>query len=460
MKLKFAAATLLTLIMVSCTKTIIDPVVPKEFTNDLLHGDLVGRVLPKSSGAKVYVSQVVPIDSQTINPGDGSFAFRELRVGNYNVTITTNAYRIYQNANVQIQGAGVTYMGDINLSTVPDLVDQFYPQDNGEVVYDWRYGRIAISILFTHPMDRASVEKAFSTMPPSDGIFIWGNYTTAPLETFYTSNLAGAFNGGATITTFSKITSVTYSMSRADSYVDSTYTVTLSTDAHDTSGVHLRFPLSFRFSTVESYITVDGIQTQPVQGDINVNPISSSCILITFTRRMDPASTQSATVITPPMNSVFLWPADNQMEIYTGGPFLSDTTITVKIAGTARDKDGVQLVQDFQFWFRTAPLGLTYTSPNNAQLYVSPSQQIWLSFNSYVLLASVQAGFSISPQVAGSFAFSGSPPYVNPASVIFTPSALLQPNTKYTVTLSTAVLDMYGVPMITPYTFSFVTMPN
>jgi hypothetical protein len=461
MRTRLMLLALQSFLLVSCKETIIEPQVPKEFTNDLLHGDLVGRVLQKTAGAKVFVAQVVVIDSQAVNPLDGSFAFHELRVGNYDVTIRTDSYRIYENANVQIQSGGVTYMGDINLSTVPDLVNQFYPEDNGEIVFDWRYGRIAISVLFSHPMDRASVESAFSTVPPSDGVFIWGNYTTSPLRTLYASlSDPGLFSPGATITTFSKITSMTYSMSQKDSYVDTGYTVTIATGAHDTSGVHMRFPLSFHFRTVQSYVTIDGIQTSPVYGDVNVDPVSNAGILVTFPRRMDQASTEAATTVTPPMNRVFLWPAGNQMKIYTGGPFLSDTTITVSIAGAARDKDGVPMGQDFQFWFRTAPLGVSYTYPSNAQLYVSPDQPIGLSFNSYVLLSSIQSSFTISPYVAGTFSFSGTSPYVNPAYVIFTPSTWLQPNTKYTVSLSTGVLDMYGVPMKIPYTFSFVTRPN
>jgi hypothetical protein len=444
----------------SCTKTIIEPQIPTEFTNDLLHGDLIGRVLQKSSGAKVFVSQVNPVDSQAINPVDGSFAFRELRVGNYDLTIRTDSFRIYQRANVQVQSGGITYLGDINLSTVPDLVDSFYPSDNGEIVYDWRYGRIAISILFTHPMDRASVEQAFSTVPPSEGIFAWGSYTVSPLSTLYTNAAFGSFSAGATITTFSKVTSLTYSMARKDSYADTAYTVMISTVAHDTSGLHLRFPLRFRFSTVQSYTTIFGIQTYPENGDIDVDPISNSGILVTFPRRMDPATTEAATSLTPPMNSVFLWPDANQLKIYTGGPFLSDTTISVTIGGTARDKDGTPLDKDFHFSFRTAPFRVQYTYPANAQLYIGVDQAISISFNSYALLSSMQPSFSIDPSVSGTFAFSGTPPYQNPANVIFTPAALLQPNTKYTVTLSTGVKDMYDVGMKAPYVFSFVTRPN
>jgi hypothetical protein len=452
--------SLLAVLSLSCKETIIEQQIPKEFTNDLLHGDLIGRVLQKTSGAKVFVSQVNPIDSQSVNTLNGSFEFRDLRIGNYDVTIRTDTYRIYHHANVQIQGGGVTYLGDINLSSVPDLVDRHYPDDNGEIVYDWRHGRIAISILFTHPMDRVSVENAFSTVPPSEGIFIWGNYTTSPLRTLYTDAAYGAFEPGATITTFSRVTSMTYSMARKDSYVDTSYTVRISTAAHDTSGEHLRFPLSFRFNTVQSYTSIYGIQTNPVHGDIDVTPLTTSGILVTFPRRMDPSSTEAATTISPPMNSVFLWPDGNQMRIYTGGPFLSDTTIAVNIAGTARDRDGVPMVQDFRFSFRTAPLRVEYTYPQNAQLYVSPDQAIGISFNSYVLLSSVQSSFTISPGVAGSIAFSGTSPYANPAQVVFTPSGSLPANTKFTITLSTGVRDMYGIRMKVPYSFSFVTRPN
>jgi hypothetical protein len=184
----------------------------KIYHNDLLHGDLLGRVLQKESGAMVVVSQLSPVDSIAINPADGSFTFRDLRAGNYTLTIRTNNYRMYQCLNIIITGGAIMYLGDIDLSKVPELVSTYYPKDKDEIVYDWRYGRISISITFTQPMDRESVEQAFSTSPASDGIFIWGQYTTAPYNTmYYTDATMGArAETGATITTFSKVSSFTY----------------------------------------------------------------------------------------------------------------------------------------------------------------------------------------------------------------------------------------------------------
>lgn len=429
-------------------------------SNDAFHGDIVGRVSQNNSAAVVSVSQIWPIESVEINPIDGSFAFRNLRLGNYDLNVEAPNYRIYTTSNVMVHGGGITSVGEIDLSTVPNLVAEHYPENTGEIVYDWRYGRIAISILFARPMDRESVEEAFSTDPPSEGIFVWGRYTRAPLRTIFPDGGAeGSFDQEATITTFSKITSMTYSVSTKDSYVDSTYTVTMSTAAHDTSGNHLRFPLEFSFRTVQSYVTIYGIQTYPVHGDVNVDPLYTPSIRVTFPRRMDTASTEAATTVTPPMNTVFLWPEGNVMLIHAGGPLLADTTMTVEVAGSALDRDGVPLGEDFNFSFRTAPFQVRSTSPANAQVFVDRSHAMQINFNSYVILSTVPGAFSITPNITGTFRHGGTT-YSVPEQIVFTPSTLYQPNTKYTVTISTGVQDLHGVNMKTPHTFSFVTRPD
>lgn len=450
---------LATLFFFGCKETIIENQIPKEFTNDLLHADLVGKVIQKGSRAKVIISQVAPIDSVEINPNDGSFAFQALRIGNYDITIRADNYRIYNKANVMLTGGSITYLGEIDLSTIPDLVDSHYPENNGEIVYDWRYGRITISVLFTHPMDRESVEQAFSTNPPSEGIFYWGNYTNAPMYGMFADPLSG-FDRGATITTFSKVTSMTYSFARKDSYTDTAYTVTLGATAKDTSGNYLRFPLIFNFKTVQSYFTQNGIQTDPVHGDIDVSPIYYNGITITFPRRMNKPSVEMSTHITPYMNTVFLWPEENELRIYTGGPFLSDTTITVKIDETAKDKDGTALGHTFTFSFRTAALSVENTYPDNGQLFVSPSEPITINFNNYVILSSAQTAITISPQVSGTFSYGGYSPYEQKNQIKFTPNTSLQANTKYTVTVAATITNMYGTKMKLPYSFSFVTRPN
>jgi hypothetical protein len=175
---------------------------------------------------------------------------------------------------------------------------------------------------------------------------------------------------------------------------------------------------------------------------------------------MNPVSTEAAVTISPEMNSVFLWPEENVLRIYTGGPLLSDTTITVSVGENALDKDGVPLGTPFSFSFRTAPFGLTSTYPANADVFVSPSQRISLRFNSYVILSSVEQAFSISPSVSGTFSYGGNYPYENRNEVVFYPSQPLSFNTKYTVTISTAAKDLNSIPLKEPHSFSFVVRSN
>ena len=213
----------------------------KVFTNDLLHGDLIGRVKQIESDAIVYVSQVAVIDSTAINVIDCSFVFDDLRAGNYDLKIVADNFRTYRRLNVQIPGGAITYAGEIELSKIPDLIAEHYPMNGDEIVYDWRYGRIAISIYFDKPMDRASVEAAFSTQPASEGIFSWGTYTRAPYSGYYPNDYSDPSGyrpeSGATITTYSKIMSMTYVLAQKDAYTDTAYTVTLSTAAKMGSGL-------------------------------------------------------------------------------------------------------------------------------------------------------------------------------------------------------------------------------
>jgi len=448
-----------------CKETIVEcrdnPTPTLTKVDDAYHGDIVGKVAQPGVNAMVIVSQVGPIDSAQVSPDDGSFALRYLPMGNYDLTIRSDKYRIYLQNNVVVQGGGINYVGEIDLSTIPDLVSSVYPENNSEIVYDWRYGRITISIMFAHPMNRASVEKAFSTDPPSTGVFYWGQYSTSPRSVLYaTADYTSGYDPGAVITTYSNISSLTYSMAQNCGIVDTQYTITLSMDAKDTSGNHLRFPLISTFRTVQSYVTYNGIQTSPVNGDIEVSPINYNGITVTFPRRMDPASTEAAITITPNMNRIYLWPSGNQLTIYTGGPYLSDTTITVSIDKNALDKDGIALGETFSFWFRTAAFQVTSTYPSNAQLYVGTDQNIAVYFNSYVNKSSFQSAFSISPSVGGTFVYGNGYPNDTPSWITFTPSSGLQANTKYTVTIAPTVKDMYGVGMEEACTFSFVTRPN
>ncbi|NVM56919.1 MAG: Ig-like domain-containing protein [Desulfobacterales bacterium] len=454
---KLIGIVLLIALSLSCEKNIYEG--GDIFSNDLLHGDITGTVEQSDSGAEVIVSQIAPVASTAIDPATGNFEIYDLRTGNYDLTIQAENYRTYVHKNVMINPGSVTYMGEIDLSTVPDLVSEHYPEDKDEMVYSNRWQRINISILFTREMDRESVEAAFSTDPPTEGIFFWGTYTQAPGPRYYYEEAFGAFDKGATITTYSKITSVTFQMAQKDSYTDTTYYVTLSTEAMDTSGTHLRFPLEFSFSTVQSAVSYAGIQTSPFHGDVGIGPMTNS-ILVTFPRRMDPSTTEAAVSIKPSQEFFFLWPQKNVLKIYTGAPLLADATYEITIDKTAEDLDGMPLGDDFTFSFSTAPVSVTRTSPNNSEVYVSPDAKITLWFNTFMVKSSVESALSFIPGVSGNLRWGTEHNSDVKNALTFWPSSNLRVNTKYTVTLGTQAKDLHGTGLKEPYVFTFITRPE
>lgn len=468
-KLLFVIILVTALFQLSCKEEIIEyhyiSTPDKTTQNDEFHGDLVGKVQQKESGAIVLLSQVNVVDSAVMSSVDGSFAFRGVRMGNYDLTVRAGSYRLYSRTNVIVPGGGVAYVGTVDLSTIPDLVARHYPIDQAEIVYDNRYARLSIGIMFTQPMDRESVEKAFSTDPPTTGTFHWGEYYFSPIYDLYRGELLSnsSYNPvdqGAVITTFSKVTAFTYIVSRKDSRVDTTYTVRLSTGAKDTAGNPLRFPLIYSFSTVQAGFTQYGIQTDPVDGDVDVPLISYSGITVTFPRRMDPVSTEAALSVTPSDQRFVLWPSPNMMRIYLGGVYRADTIYTIFIDSTARDRDQIRLGEQVSFSFRTAAVALSSTYPNNGELFVGHQQWIHMNFNTFIVKSSVEANFSITPPVNGSFVWGSNYSSDSKNSISFVPSERLAPNTMYRVTIGQNCRDLFGSPMKEPYTFSFVTRPQ
>ena len=449
------------LLFIGCTKQI-----EKIITPPPANGSLVGVVTQKQSGAMVFARQVNVVDSAEISPDDGSFRIDHLPVGNYDVLIKAPQFGSCWIRRVSIETGGVTFLGEITLSHTPDLIEDYYPEDQSEVVFDRRWSQLSVSISFTGPMDRESVEAAFSTDPPSEGTFHWGTFAADPTPIYYwddryLNDSAAMQEMGAEITTYTKIVSFTYRMARRDGYSDTTYTVTLSTAAMDTAGNALEFPLSYQFSTVQSSTSQNTILTQPENGDIYVDPMSNASIMVTFPRRMDASSTEAAITMTPQTNVIYVWAEPNQLRIYTGGPLHCDQLYSIVIGESAQDLDGQELAEPFTFSFETAPLEVENTAPQNGQIFVGTDDEIAFRFNSYIILSSVREAFSITPNISGTFERGyGRYDHDSKDAVTFFPSATLKVNTKYTVTLNTSVRDLHGTFLPENVTFSFVTEPE
>ena len=459
MKYLYSLSLTFLLISLGCEETTIYETDPRLY-NDAFHGSIIGKIKQTSIPAIVIVSQVNPVDTAEVNVSDGSFETDELPIGNYDVQIIAENYRIHKENNIKVTGAGTTYIGEIELSTIPDHISRHYPEKDSEIVYNNNYSRLSVSITFEKPMDRNSVEEAFSTYPQTEGTFYWERQTTQPQQIYFYSNGSAYSDPGtasAEITTFKNINSFTYTMTQKDSYVDTTYYISLSTEAKDTLGAPLRFPLNFHFRTVQSSSTQNAIITSPSRGDMNVDLISYNGIRIIFPRNMNKESVESAISITPCDDPVFIWPDNNILTIYTGGVFYAGTTYSITIDSTAEDLDGILLGVPFSFSFSTSKVEVERTSPRNGELFVDLCREIDLVFNTYIVLSTLKNNFTITPNISGTLQYQRYNSAKN--SFEFIPNGTYQPNTKYTITIKEGVEDLFGSNLQEDYKFSFLTRP-
>lgn len=434
-----------------------------DLSNELLYGNISGIVKPIESNATITVKQEKTVAQTSIDSLSSSFRIEDIHTGNFNVLVETDNYKNKKIENVKVEGGETIFLGTIELKKLPDLVKSHEPGKRDEVVFDNRWSELAITIVFEESMDRASIEKAFSTVPSTDGRFQWNQRTPdKPIVPHYfeSSWLSKDQPSGGSITTYSKVNSVTYTIAQKDCFVDTTYKVVLNTNARDTAGNNLKFPLEFRFFTVQSGSSLNAIQTNPHHGDVNVPLVSSSGIQITFPRNMNKSVTENAIHVSPDTDPILIWESYNELTIYTGGVYKSETNYEITIDSVAEDLDGTKLGNPYTFSFTTAPVKVDHTNPRRGELFVALSEDIEFNFNTYMSKSSVQNSFSIEPQIDGTIDFYNSSYNTSKTKFVFDPATDFKSDTKYTVTINTNAKDIYGTNLKEDFTFSFVTRPE
>lgn len=97
------------------------------------------------------------------------------------------------------------------------------------------------------------------------------------------------------------------------------------------------------------------------------------------------------------------------------------------------------------------PGALTFF-PSTTTDSVWPNTQIKITFSIAMSDTTIQKGFKITPSAIGTFTLQD-----HAHTLLFTPTSVLLPNTKYTVTIGPSFTSILGVPLDSTYSFSFNT---
>ncbi len=274
-----------------------------------------------------------------------------------------------------------------------------------------------IGIDFNRAMNRDSAQEAFSISPSLNHSFSW--------------------QGGTLV------------VRHEDFQPATTYNVEIDEDAEDSVGNLLGEDFEFSFTATFSRPVVTS--TTPANGATGVIP--NTQITIVFSNTMNRTTVRQAFSIIPSVQGSFSWPEGSKVVFTPSAPLEEETTYVVQLTIVARDLSDISLLPH-TFSFTTAggettsASTLTSTSPNNNEVEISIDTDIKIRFSKAMDKASVEQGFSISPDVTGSFSWFGN-------TLIFTTENPLEPDTSYGVGVFN-VKDAQGLS-IEDIEFSFTT---
>jgi hypothetical protein len=464
---------------------------------------IAGKVLQTQSSAKVYIEQGRVIDSAEIDPADGYFELSDLGPGTYRLRIAAQGYDTFS-VYISVEQGYSYEFGNVLLAekkenfddTIPSVYDH-YPRDKSEVIYlppdQYNKGseRLFVSVSFDRPMDRASVEAALTIEPPLDGgYFVWyqntkqynyvDQYSTYVWDGMYMSAPGAAMEANmadtsrsyvpsAEITTYSIAKSFTYYFPKSGCLTDTTYNITIAQTAVDTGGTPLDSLLEFSFNTVQSAVSYNDVEMLPHNGDDWVDLISPGGIKLTFPRRMDEASVEANISVNLVANPIFLWQDFNEVNIYTGGQFVPETTYIITIDSSATDLGGTPIGETKVLSFKTAPIRIDNTTPKRGSYGIQTDTDIMLDFNTYMDRASFAGLISLVSQngdtVQGHVTYR--PTGVRYGDtlgyyldrIVFVPHQDLANNTLHTFYVKAGAKDLLGYAMKQDYKIEFITVP-
>lgn len=197
-----------------------------------------------------------------------------------------------------------------------------------------------------------------------------------------------------------------------------------------------------------------------------------SSVIISFSKSMNRESVEKGFRLNPDVAGYYLWSEsapglENSLLTYVPVRLMDYGKLyTLTVAGTAEDYAGNSLGAEYRAHFIT---GEDRTPPEVLRMYdaddlpiaewsldtvnsgIERNVKIAVEFSEPMNRQSLENSFSMTPSVSGIFE------WYSDLKVVFKPSALLSPETKYQVRIDTGTRDLNGLKLAEPHITEFIT---
>ena len=295
-----------------------------------------------------------------------------------------------------------------------------------------------IVLTFDEPMDRASVEAAFTISPTVEGTFTWTDDRTVAFAA--TDGLERGVR----------------------------YAVTVAETAKNVEGKPMEEAAPFDFSTV-GYLAVSQVMPGPNAEELDPN----TTVTVIFNRPVVPLTAISRQselpdplTFTPPVRGQGEWLNTSIYLFHPEAGFLPATHYKARVAAGLTDTTGGILAEDYTWEFTTIRPAVLQFSPPDTFQYVGPTDIISVTFNQPMDHTSVQASFSLKAggqPVEGTFRWAGGKTPTAPETMVFVPGEPLPRDTDFSAKVAQGarahVGDM-GIAQDETWNFSTVKNPG
>ena len=287
----------------------------------------------------------------------------------------------------------------------------------------------SIEVDFSEPVDHSSAVAAFAITPAVEGEISWS----------------------ATSLTFTPAARLP---------LRTAFEVSIGTGIRDRAGNEMRDPPPpFEFETVGNPAVV-GSEPPDAAADVALD----APVTVDFSTLMDTASVEAALRLVPATDVAMRWSRE-RLTIVPVGAWEAGRRYSLTVGVGARDQAGTPLEQPFRLTFTTLAAGLKVETivPADDVSGISVTTPVALVFDQALDLESVDDDvLAITPDVAGSLEVIAPPGAAGMNDTArrilrFQPSAPLDPNTTYEVTLGPGLRGADGAGMPAGVSWSFTT---
>ncbi len=295
-----------------------------------------------------------------------------------------------------------------------------------------------IELTFDQPMDRKSVEAAFTISPTIEGELTWLDDRTLSFDP------------------------------RVELERGATYRVTVDATAENAEGKPLEEPASLGFDTV-GFLEVSQVMPAPDSDELDPQTV----VTVVFNRPVVPLTAISdqgelphPLTFVPPVRGRGEW-LNTSIYLFTPeGGFLPATHYKARVAAGLMDTTGALLEPDYTWEFETIRPAILQVSPAEGFAQVGPTDLISVTFNQPMDHASAQSNFSLEMDgqpVAGEFRWSGGQTPIDTETMLFVPDEPLPRDTSFSARVAADVqarAGNTGTQRQKRWTFSTVKQPG